>query len=39
MGSLEEVVNNGIIRVFLHLTHCGLVTPFGDKELCPHWLR
>ena len=23
----------------LGLTHCGLVTPYGDKELCQHWLR
>ena len=21
------------------LTHCGLVTPYGDTDLGPHWLR
>ena len=21
------------------LTHCGLVTPYGDMELGQHWLR
>ena len=21
------------------LTHCGLVTPYGDIELCEQWLR
>ena len=22
-----------------HLTHCGLVTPYGDIDLGLHWLR
>ena len=24
---------------YSHFTHCGLVTPYGDKELCHHWFR
>ena len=25
--------------VQIHLTHCGLVTPYGDKGLGQNWLR
>ena len=29
-----------ILLMLLHkLTHCGLVTPYGDKDLGQHWLR
>ena len=24
---------------FKQLTHCGLVTPNGEIDLCQHWLR
>ena len=23
----------------IELTHCGLVTPYGDRDLGQHWLR
>ena len=25
--------------LYLALTHCGLVMPYGDMELGQHWLR
>ena len=24
---------------FMRLAHCGLVTPYGDRDLGQHWLR
>ena len=29
----------GKMTYFIHLTHWGLVTPFGDIDLGQHWLR
>ena len=28
-----------VMTKFITLTHCGLVTPYGDKDLGQHWLR
>ena len=42
---LSEEINSIAYAVELHLysskplTHCGLVTPYGSKDLSQHWLR
>ena len=30
---------NALFFFFIQLTHCGLLTPYGDMELGQHWLR
>ena len=35
----ERWVNMQRVKNEYPLTHCGLVTPYGDKDLCQHWLR
>ena len=34
----EIMIQFCIIGEFFKI-HCGLVTPYGDKDLCQHWLR
>ena len=34
---LNEITEMTFVQTFL--THCGLVTPYGDMELGQHWLR
>ena len=31
--------SNGMHWLATHLTHCGLVTPYGDRDMDQHWLR
>ena len=28
-----------VLNVYIIKTHCGLVTPYGDRDLGHHWLR
>ena len=35
----EENLNTWKNTQFKGLTHCGLVTPYGDMALGQHWLR
>ena len=34
-----QYINFWKIVSFYYLTHCGLVTPYGDRNLDQHWLR
>ena len=40
-GADAELVSFGTIRDMFEwsLTHCGLVTPYGGRDLGQHWLR
>ena len=36
----EPMLTKFCVTVWHHeLTHCGLVTPYGDRDLGQHWLR
>ena len=32
-------ISNFIPLIIMDLTHCGLVTPYGNKDLGQHWLK
>ena len=36
-----NVLDNMLLMVFMraHFIHCGPVMPYGDIDLCQHWLR
>ena len=34
-----ETTQLGCISTDIWLTHCGLVTPYGNRDLGQHWLR
>ena len=36
---LENYLLKFLLVFILLLTHCGLVTPYSDKDLGEHWLR
>ena len=37
--NLHKVIGKHSTDCKVMLTHCGLVTPYGDMELGQHWLR
>ena len=40
LRSIQLMAGEPVRRVCIALvTHCGLVTPYGDKELCQHLIR
>ena len=39
MTDLEEYLNFIFLLTIVGLTHCALVTPYGDRGLGQHWLR
>ena len=41
MGRISNLPTICHEKLFIHfaLTHCGLVKPYGNIDLCQHWLR